>query len=133
MKIQTEPPTAEDVERSFGVTPLSIIDAKLEDSNMTWAMGSALFGPGGFANDERKSCLSVTAGFIDQEWDDARDGKKTEAAIDRKAHADPRYTEFLHKLQKDRAEWEYLTTQRNSWIGKKRRGDAIIYACGRGL
>lgn len=97
----------------------------LSQTHEAWATGATLFGPGGFANDQRKRLLSVVACRLREQWDEAKQGKYSEAALDRLAHADPAYGEWLDKREFERARWLLLDAQRDSQFIKLR---ALTYS-----
>lgn len=98
----------------FDADDVDILLQGLSETHDTWAKGAALFGPGGFANDQRKRLLSVVACRLRETWQESIHGKYSEAALDRLAHADTEYTGWLDRMELRRAEWLVLDAQRSS-------------------
>jgi len=90
----------------------------LAETHEAWAHGAVLFGPGGMYPDQRKRFLAVVACRVRETWDDAKHGKYSEAALDRVAHADLEYTDWLDARECERAQWLFLNAQRDSQLIK---------------
>lgn len=88
-------------------------DALLQELAMLdneWAVGASTWGPGGYANDVRKSYLAARA----MELRDSQGEKKlTEAYIADASHADAEYIAWLESQVSDRATWLVLDARRD--------------------
>lgn len=104
----------------FRPSDVDILLQGLSQTHEAWAHGATLFAAGGFANDQRKRLLSVVACRVRAAWDDATHGKYSEAALDRFAHADTEYGNWLDKREFERAQWLLLDAQRDSQLIKLR-------------
>ena len=102
----------------FSPDDVDVLLQGLSETHEAWTQGATLFGPGGFANDQRKRMLAVVACRLRESWSDERHGKYSEAALDRVSHADPEYTGWLDRLEARRAEWLLLDVQRDSQMIK---------------
>lgn len=98
----------------FTPSDVDILLHGLAATHEDWTHGATLFGPGGMYNDQRKRLLAVVACRIRDQWDDAAQGKYSEAALDRLAHADHEYGAWLDQREFERAKWLLLDAQRDS-------------------
>lgn len=122
----TSLPTSYADEQSYGVEPLDNLIAGLQEREEEWAYGSALFGPGGFANDVRKKVLSLVMLRIRDEMINKGEKAPTEKVLDAMAHGDKQYTEWLDRQVIARAEWVKLDAQREAILLKVNRGQAML-------
>ncbi len=119
------------VEQDAGVDPIELLIHQLSETEEEWARGSALFGPGGFANDVRKKILSVVMLRIRDKL--LSDGEKapTEKVMDAMAHADRQYVAWLDRQVIARADWLRLDAQRDAIEMRCNRGQALLRVAGR--
>lgn len=124
---------APDIERSLGAEPLEELLAELEANAEAWAHGGALFGAGGFANDQRKKVLSIVMLRIRDEFLQKGEKPPTEKILDAMAHADKRYTRWLDEQTIKRAEWLKLDAERDAIAMKVNRGQSLLKLGTRGF
>lgn len=98
----------------FQPDEVDILLQGMSETHQEWANGAALFGPGGFANDQRKRMLAVVACDLRETWDDTKFGKLSESALDREAHRHEKYTQWLDAMELKRAKWLVLDAQRDA-------------------
>jgi hypothetical protein len=118
-------------EESFGVEPMDQLLAQLDATEDEWSHGSALFGPGGFANDVRKKVLSIVMLRIRDEILNKGEKAPTEKVLDAMAHADKQYVEWLDRQVVARAEWVKLDARREGILLKANRGQAMLRVAAR--
>lgn len=83
---------------------------ELTDTEEEWALGAASFGPGGFADNMRRSYLAARS----LEIRDSKAGEKcTEKFLDDASHGDKEYVQWLDDKLVERAKWLSLDAHRN--------------------
>lgn len=114
-----------DAEARAGVEPLDAIVAELQATDAEFAALWALHGPGNAWDAQRKAlwCLVAT----DMRDDAATKGEKvTEAALEQRAHAHPKYRRFLEEGIVTRTRFAELESQRTVLVMKANRGQAVL-------
>lgn len=115
-----------DMELSNGAEPLDELLAELDAEEDAWADGGALFDVGGFANDVRKSMLSVVLLRIRDEILSKGEKSPTEKVLEAMAHADKQYKEWLDRQTIRKAEWMKLNAKRKKVEMRANRGQKML-------
>lgn len=111
---------------SNGAEPLDELLAELDAEEDAWADGGALFDVGGFANDVRKSMLSVVLLRIRDEILSKGEKSPTEKVLEAMAHADKQYKEWLDRQTIRKAEWMKLNAKRKKVEMRANRGQKML-------
>lgn len=109
---------------ALGVEPLDEIVAGLQATDEEYAQLWALHGPGNGWDTQRKALWSLLA--TEMRDDAATKGEKvTEAALEQRAHAHPKYQRFLTDGIVSRARFAHLESIRGVLTLRANRGQAL--------